>query len=123
MAKRGKIVERVDENTGEIFYTGELLFSRYQGPITLERVESSNRDAPKFRIKNPRIQNQDYAEIGAVWEKTPRNGGDKFLDLKLEDAMFGPYAVWLKAFRVKGSEGEWDIVWNARQSNSDQRAA
>ncbi len=85
-------------------FAGKLNARRYQGSIVLKPVEKRGDNSPDFDI----VAAEGF-QTGSAWWKAGKNS--RFLTLTLDnDGMSEP--LYLTAFPVAGSSGEFDVVWS-----------
>lgn len=97
---------------GDIVMTVSMPFLKEE-VITLRKVADKRSDrAPDYEIHlGP------HRRIGALWKRTPKNGGDPFLSGTMESPAFGASGkIEVAVFAVRGDTSRpngMDLVWRA----------
>lgn len=87
--------------------------------ITMERNAEQTGDQPRYHFA------AGGERCGAMWKRTPRGGGDTFLQGHIESPVFPEGKLHVAAFVSKEGAHQMDLVWSAprKQAASDDGGA
>ena len=105
MALIGKLTRQTDGS-----YKGEIATLTISRRITMRPIDSTNPEAPKFRVF------AGYGECGAAFEQAAKDTGEVFLSIKLDDPTFAK-PLYAAAFPNKEKpDTELDLVWSRSEA-------
>jgi uncharacterized protein (DUF736 family) len=64
-------------------FTGELRMLTFQTALRMVPIARPHDKAPDFRLYG-RSPNGKAVDVGAAWTKTPRDGGEPYISLKID---------------------------------------
>jgi uncharacterized protein (DUF736 family) len=93
-------------------YTGNLQMTTFHTPLRMIPVARPTEKGPNFRLFG-RSPNGKATDVGAAWIKTPRDGGEPYISLKI-DVPELPQVYYATLGRAADQDDDdlMSIIWN-----------
>lgn len=97
-------------------YEGSIETLTLRAKISIERAKKGNDNQPDYRVFH--VTENFKSDIGAAWNKTPRDGGSQYQSLSIDDPSF-PAKLYCRLVKT-GAEKGHTLFWERPRPNNEQ---